>query len=331
MDYTKESKGFARAKKALENFNFENVIPACTEEIESSESESAYKMEATLLRGTFYLLTGCPVEALADFDSIINNTDVAVILRVNALIKKASLNIQSGNTELGFENFAMAEELDPNNADIYHQRGQVYILMEQLDKAVPEFSTAVRLSPHQGITYVQKCYAEYRLAIITQNQMGLFEVMNALKQAIDKFPDCVECYSIMAQVLTEQGQYEQADLFYEKAIALAPMNAAFLVHRGIMQMQWNGDVAKAIAYMQQSIVIDDKCELAYETLGTIDVQRGNLENAVVMFENAITLAKTEAELIHLYALRNAAIAQINVTKKLGIDMSTLSAIAAGAM
>ena len=35
--------------------------------------------------------------------------------------------------------------------------------------------------------------------------------------------------------------------------------------------------------------MDDKCELAFETLGTIKVQRGNLSKAVNLFEKAIAL------------------------------------------
>ena len=33
--------------------------------------------------------------------------------------------------------------------------------------------------------------------------------------------------------------------------------------------------------------MDDKCEFAYETLGTIAVQRGNLSKVVDLFEKAI--------------------------------------------
>lgn len=326
-----DPKGFVRAKIAFDTGKYEDIIPACTEEIESSESDAEFKNEATLLRGTFYLLTGQTTEALSDFDNIICNKEASLDLRTNAYMKKASLMIQNENAEKGFENFALAEALDPSNPDIYHQRGQVYILLEQLDKAVEQFKKSVELAPEQGITYVQKCYSEYRLAYTTQNQAALMNVINEFKDAIDKFPNCMECYSVMAQVLTEQGQYEQADSFFDKAIKLQPSAATMYVHRGIMQLQWNGDIEKAMNYMHKGIEMDEKCELAFETLGTIEVQRGNLENAVELFKKAIYLAKSEPELIHLYALKNAAVAQINVAKQLGIDMSSLSALAAAGM
>ncbi len=51
-------------------------------------------------------------------------------LRVNALIKRASLYIQrcqdpNKDPQMAFADFARAIEIDMDNADIYHHRGQV--------------------------------------------------------------------------------------------------------------------------------------------------------------------------------------------------------------
>lgn len=320
-------RGYQRAKQALEAEEYEDIIAACTEEIESSESESQHKSEALLLRGTFQLLSGCFEESQQDLDAVINNADADVELRTNALIKRASLYMQLEKKDLGLADFDAAEKILPSNADIYHQRAQIFILLDQLPEALREFEVAVKLAPNNAMAYVQKCYAEYRLALMSNDQMRLMMVMKDFKNAIEKFPDCVECYSLMAQVLSDQQQFEQSDQFFEKALKLAPENASLYVHRGIMLLQWKGDIDGAITYMNKALEVDDKCELAYETLGTVEVQRANLDRAVELFENAIKLARSRAEMCHLYALRNAAVAQINVTRKLRIDMSTISALA----
>ena len=49
-----------------------------------------------------------------------------------------------------------------------------------------------------------------------------------------------------------------------------------LVHRGLVKLQAKGDIAKAVEFINRALEIDEKCEFAYETLGTIEVQRGNL-------------------------------------------------------
>lgn len=323
--------GFVRARRALDEERFDDIIGLCTEEVESSEADAAYKMEALLLRGTFYMVAGQQIEALIDLEQVARNAGAPLAYRVNAHVKMASLMVQNKNLESGLKHFADAEELDNTNPDVFHQRGQVYVLTERMEEAIGEFTRAFQLDPTQGSTYIQKCYSEYRLAFMQQNQAALIVAMSSFQDAVDRFPTCVECYSVMAQVLTEQQQFEQADRFFRKALEVGPEVASIYVHHGIMQLQWNGDIDKALSYIRRAIEVDDKCEFGLETLGTIEVQRGNLENAVELFGRAIRLAKTEAELHHLYALKNAAVAQINVAKKLGIDMASLSALAAAGM
>lgn len=321
--------GFVRARRALDAERYEEIVAACTDEIEGDDA--AYRMEALLLRGTFYLISGQQAEAMSDLEKVAGSGDVPVGYRVNAHVKMAALLVQNKDLEGGLRHFAEAEREDASNPDVYHQRGQVYVLADRIEEAVADFARAFELDSTQGMTYIQKCYSEYRLAFQQQNQAGLIVAMSSFQEAIQRFPKCVECYSVMAQVLTEQQQFEQADVFYRKALEVEPRMATIYVHHGIMQLQWDGDVEKALAYIRKAIEVDDKCEFGLETLGTIEVQRGNLENAVELFLRAIRLAKTESELQHLYALKNAAVAQINVAKKLGIDMSSLSALAAAGM
>lgn len=319
-------KGFALARASVNDSHFEKVIGACTDEIDAPDS--AHKLEATLLRGTFHLLVGSLTEALKDFDKVIDCEDSSIALKVNALIKRASLNVQSEQHQKGFEDFAAAENLDTQSADVYHQRGQVFVLLEKLEEALADFHKAAILAPKLCSAYVQKCYAEYRYALAVQNQVQVYNAIQATQKAIDMFPNNIESYNILAQILTEQQQFDKADDLFERAIALAPTHASLYVHRGLLYLQWNGDIQKALEYLNKAIEVDDKCELAYETLGTIQVQRGLLERAIELFEKALTLSRTEIEMVHLFSLRNAAIAQLNVAKKLGLDLSSLSALSA---
>lgn len=311
------------ARDSVKRGEYQNVIEACTEEIELANSE--HELVARLLRGTFQMLCGSLEDAITDFDTIIDNDTASTPLKVNALIKRASLNVQNERHQSGFEDFTKAETLDSNNADIYHQRGQVFILLEKLEEALADFTKAVILVPTLCSAVVQKCYAEYRYALAIQNQVQVYNAIQAAHATVEKFPKNIEAYNILAQILTEQQQYDKADEFFEKAIAISPNIASLYVHRGLLHLQWNGDISKALELLNKAIEVDSKCELAYETLGTIQVQRGLLDNAVELFEKALRLCRSELEMVHLYSLRNAAIAQLNVAKKLGLDLSSISA------
>lgn len=52
------------------------------------------------------------------------------------------------------------------------------------------------------------------------------------------------------------------------------LSAGLYVHRGLLNLQWKGDMTVALKMLETAIEVDDKCEFAYETLGTVEVQRG---------------------------------------------------------
>lgn len=120
--------GFKLAQKLLLEEKYDKIIPTCCDEIESPEGQ--FKNEALVLRGTFYILSKQQDLAFDDLRSVAENESADVKLRVNALIKRASLFIQKcqdpiKDPELSFQDFRKAAEIDPQNADVYHHRGQV--------------------------------------------------------------------------------------------------------------------------------------------------------------------------------------------------------------
>merc|ERR1712142_1339020 len=290
--------GYLAARECLKRCEYENIIGNCDQEI---AMEGERRHEARLLRATFYILTKQQELAMADLTVLIENPEVDVKLRVNALIKRASLYIQqckdpTKDPQLSFADFSHAVELDPENADIYHHRGQVHLLIDQTNQAIVDFNKAVTLQPNFPVAYVQKLYTDYR---------------------------CVETYALYAQVLNDQQEFDRADALYQQGMKVDPGNANLLVHRGLVALQAKGDVSRAVELIQSALELDEKCEFAYETLGTIEVQRGNLKRAIELFDKAIPLANTELEMGHLFGLRDAAMAQITVSTKLGITLPAM--------
>ena len=93
--------------------------------------------EAKLLRATFYILSKQQEKAFDDLEDIIENQNASPKVRANALIKRASLFIQrckdpQQDSLLSFKDFEKAIEIDPTNADVYHHRGQVKMILKAL-------------------------------------------------------------------------------------------------------------------------------------------------------------------------------------------------------
>uniref|UniRef100_A0A672M5F8 Mitochondrial import receptor subunit TOM70 n=1 Tax=Sinocyclocheilus grahami TaxID=75366 RepID=A0A672M5F8_SINGR len=319
-EYCFLSSGYLKAKQYMEEENYDKIISECTKEIESG---GRYTAEALLLRATFYLLIGNATAAQPDLDRVINMDDASVTLSANALIKRGSMYMQQQQPQLSTQDFNMAAEIDPRNADVYHHRGQLKILLDQVEEAVGDFDECIKLRPDSALAQAQKSFALYRQAYTGNNPSQVQKAMDGFEDVIRRFPKCAEGYALYAQALTDQQQFGKADEMYDKCIELEPDNATTYVHKGLLQLQWKQDLEMGLELISKAIEIDNKCDFAYETMGTIEVQRGNLDMAIDMFNKAINLAKSEMEMAHLYSLCDAAYAQTEVAKKYGLKPPTL--------
>ncbi|XP_029564234.1 mitochondrial import receptor subunit TOM70 [Salmo trutta] len=315
-----ESSGYLKAKQYMEEENYDKIISECTKEVESG---GRYIAEALLLRATFYLLIGNATGAQPDLDRVINMEDANIKLRANALIKRGSMYMQQQQPMMSTQDFNMAAEIDTSNADVYHHRGQLKILLDQVEEAVGDFDECILLRPDSALAQAQKCFALYRQAYTGNSQSQVQTAMDGFEDVIRRFPKCAEGYALYAQALTDQQQFGKADQMYNKCIDLEPDNATTYVHKGLLQLQWKQDLDLGLDLISKAIEIDNKCDFAYETMGTIEVQRGNLDKAIDMFKKAINLAKSEMEMAHLYSLCDAAYAQTEVARKYGLKPPTL--------
>ncbi|XP_042178610.1 mitochondrial import receptor subunit TOM70-like [Oncorhynchus tshawytscha] len=315
-----ESSGYLKAKQYMEEENYDKIISECTKEVESG---GRYTAEALLLRATFYLLIGNATGAQPDLDRVINMEDANIKLRANALIKRGSMYMQQQQPMMSTQDFNMAAEIDTRNADVYHHRGQLKILLDQVEEAVGDFDECILLRPDSALAQAQKCFALYRQAYTGNSQSQVQTAMDGFEDVIRRFPKCAEGYALYAQALTDQQQFGKADQMYNKCIDLEPDNATTYVHKGLLQLQWKQDLDLGLDLISKAIEIDNKCDFAYETMGTIEVQRGNLDKAIDMFNKAINLAKSEMEMAHLYSLCDAAYAQTEVARKYGLKPPTL--------
>ncbi|CAD6234246.1 GSCOCG00007682001-RA-CDS [Cotesia congregata] len=299
---------------------YDDIIETCTSKIESWDSKDIQvKLKLHLLRGTFYLLLGQHEDAIKDLNTVINNDEAPKSVKVNALIKKATMSMQLENPDKCFEDFEGALAIDTECGDIYHHRGQVNLLLDKVIEATYDSQKALDLNPNSGIAFAQKCYMDYRYAAISRSTTKIDSAIKEFKRAFELFPDCCECYTLYAQMLCDSQSYDKADEYFAKAIEKDPLNATIRVHRGLLQLQWTGNVEKAVEYINKALELDKKCEFGYETLGTIQVQRGNLKEAIELFDKALELARTALELTHIFSLQDAARAQLKVSERLGAN------------
>ncbi|XP_005103346.1 mitochondrial import receptor subunit TOM70 [Aplysia californica] len=310
---------FERAKACLSSKEYDQVVSLCDEEL-SDESSSSYVSQALLLRGTMRLLQGMGDAAFADLDRLGGMEGVSPSLQASALIRAGSLQMQKDASENALSYFEKAESVDPKNSDVFHHFGQQLLQLEKLDEAIKKFDTSIELSPDFPTSYVQKYYAVHRKAIVTEDLSLLTKAKTGFEETIQKFPQCSDALILYAQALSDQGNFADAEKFFKKAQEVQPRNANNVVHRGLMTLQWKGDVDQTLKLLEEALRIDPTCQYAFEIRGTIEVQRGNLSEAVKSFKQAIALSNSESEMAHLFSLMEAAEVQVKVARDLNIQL-----------
>ena len=119
-----------------------------------------------------------------------------------------------------------------------------------------DFNKAVTLQPNFPVAHVQKLYTDYRAASTIGDHGTVNSVLEKFKDAIEKFPKCVETYALYAQVLNDQQvfgsqegiayydynvqEYDKADELYQAGMKVDTQNANLLVHRGLVALQAKG-------------------------------------------------------------------------------------------
>ncbi|XP_057691849.1 mitochondrial import receptor subunit TOM70-like [Corythoichthys intestinalis] len=303
--------GYLKAKQYMDEEDYDKIISECTKEV---NSEGRYMAEALLLRATFYLLIGNATAAQTNLERVINMPEANVKLRANALIKRGTMYMELEQPSLSTQDFNTAAEIDARNPDVYHHRGQLNILLDEMDKAVRDFDKCILLRSDFAPAQAWKCFALYQQAY-TWNTPSKTRVMDGFEDVIRRFPKCAEGYALYAQVLTSEQQFAKANEMYDKCIELEPDDATKYVLKGLLQVRWKKDLQLGMDLARKAIEIDNKCDFAYDVMSTIEVLRGNMNKANKILNKAPNFAKLETEFAHFYWLPDTANARRTAFRK----------------
>lgn len=161
------------------------------------------------------------------------------------------------------------------------------------EESFKDFDKSIELNPDHKIARLQKAFFQFRklngeilssefkfnsnfnpdqeLSPATRKRLD--DEIKKLEPLLEKYSDVPEAYSLFAQILSEQKNYEKAEKYYKLALEKDSTNAALLVQRALNYMQWHNEFDTPINMLNDAINIDDTCEFAYETLASIEIQR----------------------------------------------------------
>jgi tetratricopeptide (TPR) repeat protein len=129
--------------------------------------------------------------------------------------KWCALHFLEREYRLGIEDCDEALVEDPTDADSYSNRGGAYLMINEPDRAILDFETAIRLKPGDVLLH-------YNLAGARMQKREYEKALASYSEAIRLNPGLGPAYNNRGYALELLGQREKAIADYRRALELAP-------------------------------------------------------------------------------------------------------------
>jgi len=169
--------------------------------------------------------------------------------------------------------------LNPNNAVAYGVRGDAYSKKNDYDKAIADYSQAIKLNPNNAVGYGIRGDAYYK-----KNDYD--KAIADYSQAIKLDPNNAVGYGMRGRAYGKKGDYDRAIADISQAIRLGNSGAYCL--RGLLYYNKH-DYDQAIADLNQAIKLDTNDNLAYKFRGFAYFYKGYYDQAITDLSQSIKL------------------------------------------
>lgn len=161
----------------------------------------------------------------------------------------------NGQLDKALKDFTEAIRLSPNDAPARINRGTVWQLKKDHDKAIADFNEAIRLEPKNSS-------AHFNRALIWQDKKESAKALADCNEAIRLDPKNADAYLCRGDIRQDTKDFAKAIDDYTEVIRLRPRYAEAFTSRG---EAWQGkkEFAKAMDDFTKAIQLDPKEPAAY--------------------------------------------------------------------
>ncbi|RCK65392.1 Mitochondrial import receptor subunit TOM70 [Candida viswanathii] len=282
------------------NESSEGADTLINQAVSSLEDSDPVKAVALEYLAAFQFLKNDPSSAFASIEKAI-----ALKPRARSYVFRALINADKSSYDAALKDFKTAEDLDPECPDIFYHLGQLYYLTGDLTNAETNFNKAKDLHPDNVYAYIQ-------LACITYKNGQIDSANEKFTEAKLKFPTSPEVPNYYGEILADKGdiqgackQFEIASRLQEKLDrfsvgALPLINEATVISRESLEK-----IGEAEELLTKACAIDPKSELARISLAQIKLQKDEVDDAVLLFEESSDLARSIEEKIQATSFAEA--------------------------
>jgi tetratricopeptide (TPR) repeat protein len=203
-----------------------------------------------------------------------------------------------------------------NLSVIYNSRGVAYDDKGNYERAIQDFSEAIRLDPNSEIAYYGRGYA--------YKKKGDYDrAIQDFNEAIHLNPSFERAYYDRGNAYIDKDDYDRAIQEFDDAIRLNPKDANAYNNRGVAYER-KDDYGHAIQDYNQAILLNSNSTSAYSNRGSAYFSQSNLSAAIADFEHTISVAPSSSEALYAVLMLHV------IMKRQGHDdAQQLARVAAG--
>jgi tetratricopeptide (TPR) repeat protein len=193
--------------------------------------------------------------------------------------KRGDLYVRQGEHDRAIADYTQAIRLNPYGALTCVKRGDAYRSKGEYDRALADYTNALQLDPLCVVAHINRA-ATYRLR--GQNKLALVDLTQATRL------DAINPALWYERALTHRAlnQFEEALADFDRAIGLNPADPDLYYQRGYTH-QLHGDTAAAFGDFDEAIRRKPDFALVYHGRGCLHVTQDNLEAGIADFGSAL--------------------------------------------
>jgi tetratricopeptide (TPR) repeat protein len=202
-------------------------------------------------------------------------------------LRRGLLRELQGDHDRAIADFSEAIRLEPRATAAYDQRGRVRHLKGDVAGAISDYDSAVRIDPSDAFGYLLRAQA--------WQAKGDLDHAIADYDAISRMhPGNPMVYYNRGHAWHAKGALEHALADFDEAIRLEPRYSAAYFNRGLV-LQARGELDSALADFDAVIRLDPGDASAYHNRGHVRMLKGQHERALADYDTAIRLEPKDAE------------------------------------
>ena len=191
---------------------------------------------------------------------------------------------QQGDYNNAKEQYAAVLKLEEQNYLAWQKLLAVQTLIGKYDDAIKTGEEALAIYPNQAILYYYRAFALHRNG---QNAEAALEIKSALLLDGDDQNLKAMIFALQAEVLIDQEKLKEADLAFDKAIALAPDNYLTLSNYAYYLALRNQNLPKAEILAEKAVKALPKNASVLDTYAIVLLKQGKMDLALNFIERAM--------------------------------------------